>query len=182
MFLQMDNSRKRYRCDVDGCSAAYSQKGRLNYHNRKVHKGELLKVHKCTYCDKTFDRRFSKSRHERSFHLHDKKYPCDKCDGAFLTAWELRRHIDGVHGKTKRICECGTAFSRNDNLMVHKALCAKEIPRVRCETCNKTFKSIRYMKAHIKFIHGNKKTYICETCGISYHHRGSLWKHKKKHQ
>ena len=47
------------------------------------------------------------------------------------------------------------------------------------ENCDCTFKEKRYMLAHIKAVHLNKKV-ICEICGETFKHRSGLFRHKQK--
>ena len=64
--------------------------------------------------------------------MHDgiKNHQCDKCDEAFCTDFDLRKHKSNDHDK-----------ERNH----------------RCSTCEKSFKSNSHLKRHISRVHQGEK-------------------------
>ena len=59
----------------------------------RVHTGE--KLHKCTWCGKSFKESGSLRKHER-VHTGEKPYGCKRCGKCFSQTGQLRKH-DRVH-------------------------------------------------------------------------------------
>ncbi|XP_075686640.1 transcription factor E4F1 [Rhinoderma darwinii] len=67
---------------------------------------------------------------------------------------------------------------------IHEAPLVKMIVdekgRFVCQTCDKTFKSVTILKAHM-LTHSTKKDFECKLCGDSFRTKGSLIRHNRRH-
>ena len=68
------------------CGQKYTTKGRLNEHINIKHRHNTRDV-KCNYCNKIFTRKTSRTHHERTEHLGEKRYSCDNCTEAFKSKY-----------------------------------------------------------------------------------------------
>ena len=67
-------SSKSSHCKCSICNKESSQKGHLNEHNARVHRGE--RPHKCSICDEIFSRKSKLNEHIASVHEED----CSVCE------------------------------------------------------------------------------------------------------
>ncbi|KAM9305454.1 transcription factor E4F1 [Gastrophryne carolinensis] len=52
--------------------------------------------------------------------------------------------------------------------------------RYLCPLCEKTFKTVNILKAHM-LIHSNRKDFVCKLCGDAFRTKGSLIRHTRRH-
>lgn len=136
-FLQ-DNL-KCSQCDL------YLNYGVLRSHMREVHGMK----YKCLSCHEFFPSHYKRSNHMADIHNRRKKIKCPHCSRSFIFPSILTRHIRENHLKEKNVvCEiCGWRTFGKHELANHMAR-HDTVKRVRCPTCDKAFKTNKYMKKH----------------------------------
>ena len=108
---------------------------------------------KCDLCNKYFSRHKALQSHNKTFHMNDKeKFCCETCGGTFACKDTLSIHEKTIHEWKGEMYKC-SSFS-----------------------CEKQFKSIAYLKMHIRRVHDSStnEQIECELCGYTV-------KHHKKH-
>ena len=69
------------------------------------------------------------------------------------------------------------SISQSENsIMIMDTSVEKEMVN-KCETCNASFSSKKYMQKHIDRIHKGKKPYMCNICNLSYKSKRTLIGH-----
>ena len=110
----------------------------------------------CDLCDKKFRNPPHLARHRK---LHDtrdlKPFQCPKCVLVFRENYNLKKHINCVHGN-------GESFP--------------------CDKCKKTYKHKNSLAIHIDIAHNidKSKTFNCTKCGKSFTHEKILRRHELK--
>ncbi|XP_044739141.1 zinc finger protein 845-like [Chrysoperla carnea] len=114
----------------------------------------------CGKCDKAFTTKNQLRRHRRT-HTGKKPYSCEECDKTFTQQSDLNRH-NRTHSEEKPFsCEiCSRAFTQETSLTKHKRTHEEE-KRFSCEICNKTFTENSSLISH-KRIHSGEKHFSCE--------------------
>ena len=134
------------------CSFVASTKSKLNSHRVKVHEAAPI--------------------------------TCDLCSKVFLSKSYMLRHR-ASHTEPQHCCDiCGKMYKIKKAMLEHRKThdVAYEKPKVRCEQCSKTFCNRYILECHIRDIHmGQKKSYLCATCGKSFTTRHSLTEHTNAH-
>lgn len=86
-------------------------------------------------------------------HSNMKPYLCGLCrKAAYYDAATLRDHI--------KICGATRQFQ--------------------CDLCGFKFKIEKYLRQHMKSVHGKDCVFQCDECPLNYRHAGSLSNHKKR--
>lgn len=81
-----------------------------------------------------------------------KRYECPRCPRVFTDKGNLRKHIAGVHEKSRK----------------HT-----------CTVCGKKFAFHDGLRRHTSQVHLNERKYTCTTCGLSFKQASHLAKHQK---
>ncbi|XP_041968146.1 zinc finger protein 287-like isoform X2 [Aricia agestis] len=140
---------KRFKCPK--CSERFSEYFRRQKHLVEVHGLAPLK-YRCNVCDKTFDRRYTLSRHMKRDHLDERDFECQICSYKCFTKNELRVHMVKHNGE--RIFECSV--------------------------CKKSYARKKTLREHMR-IHNNDRRFACAVCGQAFVQKCSLKGHIKTH-
>ncbi|CAG5057435.1 unnamed protein product [Parnassius apollo] len=107
----------------------------------------------CGACGKKFAYPNLMLRHQKLYHMGEKKYSCNICDMAFKTRSDLTKH----------------------------AVKHLDVRTFKCEFCDKSFKWKHSLNVHIR-MHLNDKRHVCEVCQEAFVQQSSLKYHiVKKH-
>ncbi|XP_017285158.2 uncharacterized protein LOC108243916 isoform X2 [Kryptolebias marmoratus] len=86
------------------------------------------KIHSCTQCGKTFNRKIDLFRHNR-IHTGDKPFNCSVCGQGFGQKSNVTRHMTRhTRGKSFSCCICKATFKWKDSLVRHRRTHAGEEP------------------------------------------------------
>ncbi|XP_055373029.1 zinc finger protein 91-like [Condylostylus longicornis] len=158
------------------------------YHERKksglaVYERALATELYCNYCDRVFKKEGPFREHVL---VHQKSLDkCKFCGKYFKEKVALATHIRTHTGERPFKCpHCSFAFSDNANLKTH--IIIKHTPglNVRCRSngCEKSFKTKELRNRHERYVHEDKRNYLCLTCGMSFKTSSKLNVHvKTKH-
>ncbi|XP_026747987.1 zinc finger protein 568-like [Trichoplusia ni] len=95
--MWVHTGKKQYQCDH--CDKSFSVKGNLSGHMRLHDKSRRL--YDCRICGKQYTSLCNMKRH-MFLHTGLKPFRCSACDKCFVTAGELKAHVDFVHLKKPR--------------------------------------------------------------------------------
>ncbi|XP_063632122.1 PR domain zinc finger protein 5-like [Cydia splendana] len=140
---------KRFKCPK--CPERFSEYFRRQKHLVQIHNLAPLQ-YKCNVCDKSFDRRYTLSRHMKRDHLEERDYQCQLCSYKCFTNNELTVHMIKHNGE--RIFECAV--------------------------CKKSYARKKTLKEHMR-IHNNDRRFACAVCGQAFVQKCSLKGHIKTH-
>ena len=161
------------------------------------------KVKKCSICGFFIPSR----NYARHFKVCSKTPApkCTQCDYTTYYSWNMKKHVEAVHGKEFSCSDCNKSFSSKENLDVHKAL---HQGQHKCNQCPEVFPSVwaKYrhkMKKHTErrrvIINPNvgffsidtesiqaeqrrqKPVHHCEQCEYKSSHKGHYNEHVKMH-
>ena len=141
------------------------QEGKNNVYSLKIATALGESQLKCTYCQKLF-----KTRRLLNLHCkrHVQNHRCIICSIATNSLWELRRHVNTVHMKSRsHSCnECGRTFSQKSDLNRHLAKHFTDEAH-KCEFCDKKYRWEKQLQQHMK-IHS-------EVCLLIFRHNINLF-------
>ena len=136
---------KKWFCEYEGCSKAFSRPSQLTEHQEVVHQG--IKPFQCTVCARQFSRKTHLERHMFS-HSEDKPFKCSYCGKGVTTKQQLRRH-EITHTRSF-VCPhegCEESFYKHPQLRAH--ILAFHLQKLNCEICGKRFQRPYRLKNHI---------------------------------
>ncbi|XP_064075972.1 zinc finger protein Xfin-like isoform X12 [Vanessa tameamea] len=135
----LEDNLKCSQCDL------FLNYGVLRSHMREVHGMK----YKCLSCYEFFPSHYKRSNHMADIHNRRKKIKCSFCSRSFIFRSILMRHVRENHLKEKNVvCEiCGWRTYGKHELANHMAR-HDNVKRVRCPSCDKAFKTNKYMKKH----------------------------------
>jgi len=114
--------RKRFCCDIPGCSKMFAQKNNLDTH-RRSHSGESPYV--CPYCQRRFTQSVNLKTHINR-HTGERPYECPECDKCFPQLSNVKAHMR-THIRRElravwvcRFANCPKAFTAKGNLKAHQ--------------------------------------------------------------
>ena len=139
---------KMFKCD--DCNKNFNVHGNLKRHYLTVH--QKIKSHKCDTCGKCFGTKDEAKRHNISVHEDLRNFVCKMCDKKFSMKDSLVRHHKRVHenlGKKFTCSQCEKCFYNQNNLNHHR-FNVHSTDEVKCDFCTKVFKSVLYLKNHMK--------------------------------
>ncbi|KAK0636191.1 hypothetical protein B0T17DRAFT_587436 [Bombardia bombarda] len=113
--------RKRYPCDIPGCTKSFTQKTHLDTH-RRAHTGD--KPFTCMFpnCGWKCSQLGNLRTHERR-HSGEKPYCCDQCGKRFAQLGNVRQHLTTHNPIKPFICKldrCNKTFTQLGNLKFHQ--------------------------------------------------------------
>ncbi|KAM4623446.1 zinc finger protein 646 [Polymixia lowei] len=149
-----------FTCNV--CNRSYRHAGSLLNHKNTHKTGHFS----CTFCSKPFTNPMALRNHTR-IHTQKKKYVCLTCGKAFRLASILHNH-QKIHNRAASHFSCpacGKSFQGRSGLKRHRCQRGQD-------------HSARVGVPHSE---AGDKCFMCDLCGRSYRHAGSLLNHKKTH-
>ncbi|XP_028422852.1 zinc finger protein 646 isoform X2 [Perca flavescens] len=149
-----------FTCNI--CNRSYRHAGSLLNHKNTHKTGHFS----CTFCSKPFTNPMALRNHTR-IHTQKKKYACLTCGKAFRLASILHNH-QRIHNRVASHFSCpacGKSFQGRSGLKRHRCRRGQEnSPRTGVQQSER-----------------GDKCFMCDLCGRSYRHAGSLLNHKKTH-
>ncbi|XP_031147316.1 zinc finger protein 646 isoform X2 [Sander lucioperca] len=149
-----------FTCNI--CNRSYRHAGSLLNHKNTHKTGHFS----CTFCSKPFTNPMALRNHTR-IHTQKKKYACLTCGKAFRLASILHNH-QRIHNRVASHFSCpacGKSFQGRSGLKRHRCRRGQE----------------NSPRAGIQQSERGDKCFMCDLCGRSYRHAGSLLNHKKTH-
>ncbi|KAJ8311650.1 hypothetical protein KUTeg_011005 [Tegillarca granosa] len=125
-----------------------------------------------------------------------KRLMCHECKISFKDKRYLNRHLRRLHNLSSFICHCLKSFKSRSDLRQHvhnehiqvkdddegsekpSHVALVERKKVKCESCDVSFTTLKNLKRHMKNIHDGKNSYssvFCDDCGKGYE---NTWKLK----
>lgn len=158
----------------------------------------------CYICSRNFS---NLPMHKKRIHSTTREHICTKCNKAFLSLSELKKHSNKVRDcrinnrlenwfyinkplhlelnpSEVECMECKKKFSNNDSLKRHMNVMHKKIESYQCKICEEKFVSREISKKHLKRVHddGLKLTRTCGVCQIEFKIAQSFFDHIKTHK
>ncbi|XP_058168454.1 zinc finger protein 813-like [Anopheles ziemanni] len=134
----------------------------------------------CAFCKKSFKFHSTLRQHEK-IHYGIKQHECEICHRLFLHKGTLTCHLRLHTGETPYKCpHCPKAFRGQTALNCHVFRHTKE--GVKCPQCSMIFATSSIVKQHLKQVHTEERSHICNVCGMAYKHLKSLRIHLRNHQ
>ncbi|KAL9706740.1 hypothetical protein quinque_010258 [Culex quinquefasciatus] len=171
------------------------------HHVRHVNaQEEIDKPFECSVCFARFETKKQFRQHERKMYI-EVLHSCKHCDEQFANPYVLQRHLKNDHQRRLKIhqmedmcmqsnicCGCRKQFESQEQLKEHSLqvhLPQREPPQsetaVECDTCYKSYKSVRYLKEH-RFRFWKEKKFVCSQCGRGFRERAQLEDHEDSHR
>lgn len=164
----MPYEERPYGCDQ--CDKRFKLRSALQGHKR-THTDE--KRFECPHCDERFRGYHTKMQHITQIHTGEFRFECHICDHKF---WLMARYKD--HLKRAHKIETNQEQRKQDRR-------AGPAPTYKCDQCNKSFKSQRFLREHMKTHDEEEKmnnAYICPECDLRCQFNRELRKHiEEKH-
>ncbi|XP_033746013.1 uncharacterized protein LOC117331418 [Pecten maximus] len=131
-------------CDISSKSMI---KGRL-----KRHKNTHEEKHQCDICGKYYHGVKSIKRHIKSHTKEIQRFTCRVCGKKYVSEENFRTHTR-YHQRWTRCSICSRYFPWTFMLLKHMATHNKQKLAVKCEYCDKTFKTKGVLQNHIRTFH-----------------------------
>uniref|UniRef100_A0A3B3ZMB4 C2H2-type domain-containing protein n=1 Tax=Periophthalmus magnuspinnatus TaxID=409849 RepID=A0A3B3ZMB4_9GOBI len=129
----------------------------------------------CNICNRSYRHAGSLLNHKNTHKTGH--YNCSFCSKPFSNLLALRNHTRIHTQKRKYAClTCGKAFRVASVLYNHQKIHSGGASRFSCPNCGKGFRGRAGLQRH------QYKVYVCEHCGRTYRHAGSLLNHKNSHK
>ncbi|KAL7023383.1 hypothetical protein ACKWTF_012582 [Chironomus riparius] len=188
------------------CAKVLSQKRKLNEHILRMHPDKLNNLHECKICNSKFVKLFKLELHMRNKHTNEKvqQFECDfdgkifnnknsmylhmrthqasircKICQADVKPRTFLNHMKNSHKNIDIKCEvCQKSFRSQNLLKAHQKIHNK---RFECKICNRMFPELNRLKKHEKEAHKNLKTFKCEDCDKKFPSKSRLKLHQKVH-
>ena len=106
------SSGKYVKCDI--CGTGFSNRGNLNTHMKRAHKGE--KPYACQFCCERFGHQTQLRRHE-VIHSGQRPHKCVICNVSYIDGFSLKRHM--LRHEEFACTSCPAIFSSYDMLADH---------------------------------------------------------------
>ncbi|XP_073964009.1 longitudinals lacking protein, isoforms N/O/W/X/Y-like [Choristoneura fumiferana] len=173
-----DDGSKTFSCNT--CGNTFKQRQYFRLHYKHVHLKQRPKTRPCTICGaqltphkharhleqvhgkpapscgacgRKFSFPFEVIRHQKTFHMGEKHFQCDKCSMTFSHKKNLNLHIMKHQDVKNFKCKlCGKAFKWRNNLTEHEKTHVK-IKKHVCGVCEAAFVKHRSLQHHVKLRH-----------------------------
>ncbi|XP_042363376.1 zinc finger protein 646 isoform X2 [Plectropomus leopardus] len=158
--MSPNKEERPFTCNI--CNRSYRHAGSLLNHKNTHKTGHFS----CSFCSKPFTNPMALRNHTR-IHTQKKKYVCLTCGKAFRLASILHNH-QRVHNRVASHFSCpacGKSFQGRSGLKRHRCRRGQE----------------NSPRAGVQQSERGDKCFMCDLCGRSYRHAGSLLNHKKTH-
>ncbi|XP_071393200.1 zinc finger protein 646 [Centroberyx affinis] len=158
--MSLNKEERPFTCSI--CNRSYRHAGSLLNHKNTHKTGHFS----CTFCSKPFTNPMALRNHTR-IHTQKKKYVCLTCGKAFRLASILHNH-QKVHNRVASHFSCpacGKSFQGRSGLKRHRCRRGQD----------------NAARAGVHQSESGDKCFMCDLCGRSYRHAGSLLNHKKTH-
>ncbi|CAL8283490.1 unnamed protein product [Merluccius merluccius] len=147
----------------------------------------------CTLCNRSYRHAGSLLNHKNTHKTGH--FSCAVCSKPFTNPMALRNHTRIHTQKKKYVClTCGKAFRLASILHNHQKIHSRGAGHFSCPECGKSFQGRSGLKRHrcqrsqentprasVQHVDSGDKCFMCDLCGRSYRHAGSLLNHKKTH-
>uniref|UniRef100_A0A1A8RWK3 Zinc finger protein 646 n=3 Tax=Nothobranchius TaxID=28779 RepID=A0A1A8RWK3_9TELE len=148
---------------------------------------------KCNICSRTYRHAGSLLNHKNTHKTGH--FSCSVCSKPFTNPMALRNHTRTHTQKKKYVClTCGKAFRLASILHNHQRVHNRVLSHFSCPSCGKSFQGRSGLRRHrchegqegdspsgVQPPERADKCFMCDLCGRSYRHAGSLLNHKKSH-
>ncbi|XP_015237875.1 PREDICTED: zinc finger protein 646-like isoform X1 [Cyprinodon variegatus] len=151
--------------------------------------GEEERPFRCNVCHRTYRHAGSLLNHKNTHKTGH--FSCTFCSKPFTNLMALRSHTRIHTQKKKYAClTCGKAFRLASVLQNHQRVHSRALSHFSCASCGKSFQGSFGQRTHrchrgqgVNRPSGvqEPKSFMCDLCGRSYRHAGSLLNHKKSH-
>ncbi|XP_063698002.1 zinc finger protein 91-like, partial [Culicoides brevitarsis] len=192
-----------YKCSI--CDKSFSTKGSLKNHVQ-IHESEKIKDHpdsrKCKYCSKFVLKENLKEHllkqhkertceecgkiyfNEKSFHEHKEthkgpKFTCDLCGKKSFTKSIIQNHMIHVHLKNvpRSKCEICDKKIKTSDMQRHIQIVHERNYKIKCVICEKGFQTSTKLRDHLALQHLEEELHKCSICDNSYSSKASLKAH-----
>lgn len=151
-----------FKCPIPGCESSFLRNGHLTAH-LVSHESSEDKPFCCSICNKGVNSRQHLKRHEKT---HSKSFVCQykDCNEAFYRHPTLRHHVLSVHKKTLTCLKCDKTFVKHARLAQHTIKFHGDSPAYQCDFqgCFGNFKTWSALQLHVKTDHPKLKCPICD--------------------
>ena len=122
-------------------------------HRREFHVNK--KEHKCTVCQKAFNKRTELVEHSRG-HTGERPFACTVCDKRYPREASLKFHYQTQHAEKSFLCkDCGKALASSASLRLHARIHSGVKP-YKCPFCEKEFARRDMLNSHMR-VHRSEK-------------------------
>ena len=135
----------------------------------------------CGICDKTFSRKSSFNKHNRTKHDESNPNKCKVCLKVFADKFQLDTHNRVHTGQKPFVCStCGKRFTTKGNLTNHQVTHSEE-RKHKCSICpeGRFFKTINQLSKHMRYHF--EPEHECKHCGKKFHTSSNLKRHETNH-
>ena len=170
-------------CEI--CDKIFTHSTLKDYHLNRIHK-ELVEIHTCDNCNKTFKFKDNLNKHQKARHcLKNNLKPvpkCNFCEINFETNQKCMDHMKAVHGEgiiesfECNICQQNLKEKRSLDHHI-KRVHGEDFEPFTCNLCEKEFKSVQGLSFHLKNAHDRISRIDCEICHKSFIDKNSLKSH-----
>lgn len=166
--------------ECDLCEQIFKRRYNLKTHMKLQHSDISGKVN-CDYCSKTFSTHMSRWIHTKTIHKKNWKYKCNECEYGTTHLSLFQNHVKKhVEPLNLRCDQCDKEFKSQYRYNVHMKIHEKGLT---CSVCNKTFDKRKNMLRHMSRNHGRKKKrdVPCNICSKMFFDKWALRVHMEVH-